>query len=90
MRGERAQPRQRLARAIGEREGCVFGEAHDPAFGARLEAETVRHGGRHQNSGRCGERQLGGFVDHLAAAALDQKNLKQIAMPVRANGPIVH
>ena len=53
------------------------------------EAKTVRHCRRNEDRGRRGERQLRRLVDHFAAAALDQKDLKQIAMPMRANGPVV-
>ena len=91
MRGEHTQPRQRFAGAIGKREGGVLGEGHDPAIGgARLETEAVRDRRRHQDGGRRGERQLRRFVGHLAAAALDQENLKQIAVPMRADGPVVN
>ena len=91
MRGEHTQPRQRFAGAVCQREGRVLGEGHDPAFGrTRLETEAVRHRGRHQDGGRRRERQLRRFVGHLAAAALDQENLKQIAMPMRADGPVVN
>ncbi|HMF14130.1 MAG TPA: hypothetical protein VKE94_17560 [Gemmataceae bacterium] len=37
-------------------------------------AREVRGRRRHENSGGCGEREFGGFVDHLAAAPIDQEN----------------
>ena len=90
MRGERAQPRQRLAGAVGERAGGIFGEADHPAVGdVRLEAKAVRDRRRNENRGRRGKRQLRRIERHLAAAALDQQDLKQVAMAVGADGPVV-
>ena len=76
--------------AIGKRDGCVLGEGQHPAFGdVRLETEAMGDRRRNENGGGRGERQPRRFKRHFAAAALDQKNLKQIAMPMRANGPVV-
>jgi hypothetical protein len=50
----------------------------------------VGDGGRHQDSGRRGKRQLRRFVGHFATALLDQKNLKQIAVAMGTNGPVVN
>ena len=86
----RSQPRQRLARLVAERIGHVLGEAHHPAVGdARIEAEAVRGGGRHQDGGRRCERHGRGLEAHLAAALLDQQHLKQVAVAVRADRPFV-
>ena len=88
--GERLEPLQRLAGALAERLGDVLGEAYHPAVGhLGMEAEAVRRGRRHQDGGRRGERQARRLEGHLAAAALNQKNLEQIAMPVRADQPVV-
>ncbi len=45
---------------------------------------------RHQDRDRRRERHFRSFECQLAGAAFDQENLKQISMPVRANGPIVN
>ena len=82
---------ERLALAIAHRLGDIFGEAHDPSVGeSRAEAKAMGDGGRHENRTRRIESDGGGFEGHLAAAALDQQNLKQIAVAVRANGPVVN
>ena len=89
--GERLQPRERCARALAERFRHILGEAHHPAVGlVRAEAEAVRGGRRHQDRGRRLEGQARGLVGHLAAAALDQQDLEQVAMAVRTDGPVVH
>src|SRR5690348_7946977 len=50
----------------------------------------MRDRGRNENGRGCGESELRNIEGHLAAAALDQQDLKQIAMAMCANGPIVH
>ena len=61
-----------------------------PAVGdVGLEAETVRDGRRHQDRGRRRERQVRHIERHLAAALFDQQDLKQIAMAMGADGPVV-
>ena len=70
---ERAQPRYRLARAIGKRDGCILRERDHPPFGVRrIEPEAVRHRGRHDDRRRGGKRQPRGFERHFAAAAFNQ------------------
>ncbi len=87
---KRAQAGERLAQTFAERAGDILGEAHDPAVGSvGLETETVRNGGRNEDRDRRGERQRRRLEGHFAAAALDQQNLKQIAVPVRADGPVM-
>ena len=70
----------------------VLGEAHHPAVGRlcgwkRKPCATV--GGTRIAAGAAnGERRR--LEGHLAAAALDQQDLEQIAMAVRADQPVVH
>ena len=45
---------------------------------------------RHQDGARRGEGERGGLEGHLAAAALDQQDLEQVAMAVGADRPVVH
>jgi hypothetical protein len=54
-----------------------------------MKAKTVRRRRRHQDCRRRGKVQARRFEGHLAAAAFDQQNLKQIAVPVRADQPVV-
>jgi hypothetical protein len=81
---------ERFALAIAHHLGDVLGEGHHPAVGeARMKAEAVRHGCGHENRAGRIEGDGGGFEGHLAAASLDQQNLEQVAVAVRADGPIV-
>src|SRR5262249_59017246 len=45
---------------------------------------------RNENGRRCRESELRHVEVHVTAAVLDQEDLKQIAMTMGANGPIVH
>ncbi len=87
----RLEPRQRFARLVAERVGDVLGEAHHPAVGdLRRKAKTMRGGGRHQDRRRRRKRHGRGLEIHLAAALLDQQDLEQVAVAVRADRPVVH
>src|SRR5262249_60698766 len=69
---------------------AVVGQGHDAAVGeSRAETEAMRDGGRHENCARRIEADRRRFEGHLAAAAFDQQNLEQVAVAVRANGPVV-
>src|ERR1700691_2685020 len=90
LRGEHPQTRKCLAAAIARRPDCVFGEAHHPAVGCfRLEAKSMRGRGGNENGSGRGTRQLRQVERHLAAAAFDQQDLKQVAMAVRMDRPAV-
>ena len=90
LRGKRPQPRQSLARPIRQRARGILGKTEHPAVGdIRLEAETMGDGRRHQNRRRRRERQPRHIERHLAAAAFDQQDLKQVAMAVGADGPVM-
>src|SRR5580658_8533506 len=91
MRGQRPQARHRLAGAVGKPAGSVFAKAYGPTVSdAWLEAEAVRDGGWNENRGRRTKRQPGEIECHLAAAAFDQQDLKQVSMAVGADGPVVN
>src|SRR5262249_20619032 len=79
------------AHSFLQRADDILGEAHNPAVGdLRLETKDMRDGGRNQNDRWGRERNDRRLVRHFTAAALDEKNLKQIAVPVRADCPIMH
>ena len=90
MRRKRAQTRDRLAGVVAQRMRHVLGEAYDPAFGSVwLEPIAMRDSGRCEQRARRLERQECGLVGHVAAAAGDHQDLEQIAVAVRADGPIM-
>ena len=86
-----ARKRDSASPARSAREaGGILGEAQHPApGGVGLKAKSVRHGGRNEDRGRRRERQPRRFERHLAAALLDQQDLKEVAMPVCAYGPVM-
>jgi len=59
-------------------------------FGFLHEAEAMRDRRRHQDGDGRRKRERRGLDRHLAAAALDQKNLKEVAVAMGADGPVVH
>ena len=68
----------------------VFGEAQDPPVGdVGLEAKAVGDRRGDEDRDWRGECKRSRFKCHRAAAALDQQDLKEVAMPVSANGPLV-
>ena len=74
---KRAEARKRFSGAFGKRKGGVLSEGQHPTVrDLRLEAECVGDRGWDKDSGWRGEFQPRRFKIHLAATALDQKNLR--------------
>src|SRR5215469_2552358 len=68
----------------------ILAKADNPSGShLRQEAKSVGHGRGYQNGRRRGERTNRRLMHHLAAPALDRKDLEKIAMAVRLNRPVV-
>ena len=60
-----------------------------PSVTFGVKAKAMRRGGRHEDRGRRRKRNGRGLKAHLAAAFLDQKDLEQVAVTMRADHPVV-
>src|SRR5262245_52126518 len=68
----------------------ILRESQHPALGClRAETEAMRDGGRYDDGGRRLERDHLSLERHLAAASGDQQDLKQVAVAVGPDRPVV-
>ncbi len=87
---QRPQPRPGGVGLVAQSGGNIVGEAHHPAIGRlRLEAEAMGNGRGNQDGGRRGEGNGRGLEGHFAPAPGHEQYLRQIAVPVRADHPIM-
>ncbi len=85
------QPCEGFAGLVAESVGDVLGKAQDPAIrDLRRKAESMRRRRRNENHRR--RRKVGrcGLETHLTTTPLYQQNLKEIAMAMGADRPIVN
>ncbi|MGD9922986.1 MAG: hypothetical protein AB7V13_16330 [Pseudorhodoplanes sp.] len=90
LRRHRPELGNRLAGTLPEHRGDILAEAHHVAVGhTRMEPESMGHIGCNDDRARRRKRLDRRLEDHLTAAALDDEDLKQIAMTMGADQPVM-